>query len=217
MGQAFRMDKITPNTGPAMAAGLDACAPQEQTDESLARLASEGDEGAFELIFERHRRRVARLVGRFFNRPERIEEIVQEVFTKLYFALGDYSIVGGASFSTWLSRIAINASLDELRKVKRRPEGAIGDVGDTEAIWLKAKIVGAAAPGDAESRTIARDLAAKLLARISVDDRLVLTLLDGEEASVIEIAELMQWSVSKVKVRAHRARAALRKVLREFL
>ncbi|HEV8484788.1 MAG TPA: sigma-70 family RNA polymerase sigma factor [Blastocatellia bacterium] len=214
--QACRMDEITDNLNVA-ASNPESDRPIEVTDEYLARAASGGDEAAFELIFERHRRRVAGVVGRFFNRPERIEELVQDTFTKLYFALGDYSPMRGASFSTWLSRIAINACYDELRKIKRRPETVIGSVSDTEILWLKTRLRSGTVAGDAESNAIARDLAEKLLARLSLDDRLVLTLLDAEETSVIEIAKLMAWSVSKVKVRAHRARATLRKVLNEFV
>jgi RNA polymerase sigma-70 factor (ECF subfamily) len=186
------------------------------SDETLAASASAGDEGAFELLFERHRRKVARVAGRFFNRPERIEEIVQDVFTKLYFALGDYSKVDGASFGAWVSRITVNACCDELRKLKRRPEATIGNVTDAELLWVKSQSA-EPVPRNAESVAIARDLAEKLLARLSVDDRLVLTLLDGEENPVSEIAQLTGWSASKVKVRAHRARAALRKVVRELM
>jgi RNA polymerase sigma-70 factor (ECF subfamily) len=214
--QARRMDEITDNLNVA-ASNPELDSPIEATDEYLARAASGGDEAAFELLFERHRRRIAWVVGRFFNRPERIEELVQEIFTKLYFALGDYSPMRGASFATWLSRIAINACYDELRKINRRPETMIGSVTDTEILWLKTRNRSGPAAGDAESKAIARDLAEKLLARLSLDDRLVLTLLDAEETSVSEIAELMAWSISKVKVRAHRARAALRKVLNEFV
>jgi RNA polymerase sigma-70 factor, ECF subfamily len=216
VNQASRMDEISDNLDFA-GARVEAGDHYDATDEVLCRSASKGDEAAFELIFERHRRRVARLAGRFFNRQDRIEEIVQETFTKLYFALGDYSPVKGASFGTWLSRIAINACYDELRKIKRRPESVFGDVADTEIFWLKAQLNAVPSAPDAESKAIARDLADKLLARLTVDDRMVLTLLDGEENSVSEIAELMAWSASKVKVRAHRARAALRKVLGELM
>ena len=73
------------------------------------------------------------------------------------------------------------------------------------------------AGSDVESALVSRDLAVKLLARLSADDRLVLTLLDVEGFSVAEIAEMTSWSVSKVKVRAHRARAHLRRVMQRFL
>ena len=64
---------------------------------------------------------------------------------------------------------------------------------------------------------MARDLAAKLLDRLEPDDRLVLTLLEAEECSTAEIAQLTGWSIAKVKVRAHRARKRLRRVLQKLL
>jgi RNA polymerase sigma-70 factor (ECF subfamily) len=190
---------------------------EEATDEALVAAIRAGDEAAFEQLFERHRRRVARVVGRFFNRPERVEEIVQEVFTKVYFALDDYSPQRGSSFAAWLSRIAINACYDELRRARRRPESSISDVTDDEGAWLNAQSRAETTGGDAESITVSRDLANKLLARLGAEDRLVLTLLDGEGLPVSDIAELTGWTSSKVKVRAHRARLALRRVLGDFM
>ncbi|HEX8185799.1 MAG TPA: sigma-70 family RNA polymerase sigma factor [Blastocatellia bacterium] len=190
---------------------------EEATDESLVATICAGDESAFERLFERHRRRVARIISRFFNRPERVEEIVQEVFTKVYFALDNYSSGRGTSFAAWLSRITINACYDELRRARRRPESSISDITDDEVMWLNARMHVETAGGDAESVAVSRDLANKLLARLGAEDRLVLTLLDGEGLPVSDLAELTGWSISKVKVRAHRARAALRRVLADFL
>ena len=79
------------------------------------------------------------------------------------------------------------------------------------AAWLRSH------PADVETRLVSRDLASKLLARLSAEDRLVLTLLDVEGFSVAEIAEITNWSISKVKVRAHRARAHLRRVLQRYV
>lgn len=191
--------------------------PVEVTDESLVETARAGDDSAFEVIFDRHRRRIARLVGRFFNRPERVEEILQDVFTKVYFALDDYSPDRGRSFGAWLSRIAINSCYDELRRARRRPESSISEITDDEIGWLNSRAKDSSSSSNAEAAVISRDLANKLLARLSADDRLVLTLLDAEELSVAEIAVLMGWKVSKVKVRAHRARHSLRRVLGEFV
>jgi RNA polymerase sigma-70 factor (ECF subfamily) len=184
-----------------------------QSDESLIRSVCEGDEAAFESLFERHKRQVARTAGRFFTQTEKVEEIVQETFTKAYFALSDYSPDRGAAFSTWLTRIAINACFDQLRQSRRRPETLLSDVTSGETLEGR---IGATA-NTAESDLISRDLANKLLARLRAEDRLVLTLLDAEEMSVREIAKITGWSASKVKVRAYRARAALRRVLSELL
>jgi RNA polymerase sigma-70 factor, ECF subfamily len=197
--------------------GSAACSENESTDDSLVALVCSGDETAFEKIFERHRLRVARIIGRFFCRREKVEEILQEVFTKLYFALRSYSSEQGSSFAAWLSSIAINSCYDELRRAKRRPESSISEVTEEESSWLNAKFSSAEQGRNAESQMISRDLAEKLLGRLNAEDRLVLTLLDAQDLSVSDIAEITGWSVSKVKVRAHRARATLRKVLGEYI
>jgi RNA polymerase sigma-70 factor (ECF subfamily) len=187
----------------------------EPEDAALADAARGGDERAFEELFLRHRRRVALIGSRFFRRREQIEEVVQETFAKAFFALGEFTNRQGGSFAAWLARIAFNACYDELRRQKRRPEAAsLADVTEEEAERLRVRLRD---EGGAESAAVSRDLAAKLLARLSAEDRLVLVMLDAEGLSVAEIAGLTGWSASKVKVRAHRARASLRRVLERFL
>jgi RNA polymerase sigma-70 factor (ECF subfamily) len=189
----------------------------EATDAELVARVVGGDEEAFEQLFERHRRRVALIASRFFRRREEIEEVVQETFTKVYFALPDFSGSDENSFVSWLARIAFNASYDELRKQKRRPESALSDLSEDEAEWLTNWMRAEGADADVEATAVSRDLAEKLLARLSPDDRLVLVMLEVEGMSVAEIAKVVRWSVAKVKVRAHRARASLRRVLGRFL
>jgi RNA polymerase sigma-70 factor (ECF subfamily) len=188
---------------------------EEPTDDALVAAAGAGDEAAFEQLFERHRRRVARTAGRFFSQRDQIEEIIQDSFTKAYFALSTYHGTHEASFRAWLTQITVNTCYDQLRRARRRPEHAVEEFDDNEAHKFAGQL--RAAASDVESALISRDLAVKLLARLSPDDRLVLTLLDVEGFSVAEIAELTKWSVSKVKVRAHRARAHLRRVVQRFL
>ncbi len=186
----------------------------ELTDDALVRAARGGDESAFEQLFERHRPRVARIAGRFFPAREAVEEIVQESFTKVFLALDDYAGKHQASFAAWVSQIAVNACYDELRRQRRRPRQHDEDISDADSGALGAAL---ASGGDIESALVARDLAAKLLARLDADDQLVLTLLDAEGLSVAEIASLTGWSISKVKVRAHRARAHLRRIMKKYL
>jgi RNA polymerase sigma-70 factor (ECF subfamily) len=202
------MDETADNPGPA-----PNLAP-ERPDAELAARARDGDEPAFEELFLRHRRRVSLIAARFFRERQQIEEVVQESFAKAFFALGEFTNLREASFSAWLARIAFNACYDELRRQKRRPETSLGEVTEEEAGRVRERLRGGA---DAESAAVSRDLAAKLLARLGPEDRLVLVMLDVEGLSVAEISGLMGWSASKVKVRAHRARAHLRRVLERFL
>jgi RNA polymerase sigma-70 factor (ECF subfamily) len=203
------MDETADISGPAPTREL------ERADAELAARARAGDEPAFEELFRRHRRRVALIASRFFRQREQVEEVVQESFTKAFFALSEFEGSRDASFAAWLARIAFNVSYDELRRQKRRPEGALEELTEEEAATLAGRLRGEGV--DAEARAVSRDLAAKLLARLSPEDRLVLVMLDVEGLSVSEIANLLGWTGSKVKVRAHRARAHLRRVLQRFL
>lgn len=203
------MDETADISGPAPSREA------ERADAELAALARAGDEAAFEELFRRHRRRVALIAARFFRTREQIEEVVQESFAKAFFALSEFGGGREASFAAWLARIAFNVSYDELRRQKRRPEGALEELTEEEAGALAGRLRGEGA--DAESQAVSRDLASKLLTRLSPEDRLVLVLLDVEGLSVAEIAKLLNWTGSKVKVRAHRARAHLRRVLERFL
>lgn len=186
----------------------------------LVDQARQGDEPAFEELFNRHRRRVAVIASRFFHQREQIEEIIQETFTKVYFALDSYTnseTDDDSLFAGWIARIAFNTCYDELRRIKRRAESLASDLSEEETGWLEKRLRTDVRSDDAESSSVRRDLARKLLARLGAEDRLVLVLLNAEDMSVNEIARLMNWSPSKVKVRAHRARAALRRHLRKLV
>ena len=184
----------------------------------LARLARGGDEPAFAEIVRRHSPRVFRVASRFFRRREQAEEAAQEVFLKAFTELGSFE--GRGSFEGWLTRLATNTCLNLLRGQKRRsPELTAADLTDDEGAWLDSRLSDAAAERHraAESATAAADLADKVLGTMSPDDRLALTLVDGEELSVKEAAEVTGWSESKVKVQAFRARRRMREAVEKLL
>ncbi len=112
----------------------------------------------------------------------------------------------------WLTRIATNTCLNILRGAKRRPELTVSDLTEDESHWLDEKLSDAARQlhRSAERSLVAADLADRLLGTLSAEDRLALTLIDGEDVSVKEVAEMTGWSESKVKVRAFRARRRIR-------
>src|ERR671916_111391 len=117
-----------------------AAAAADVSEVELVSRAGAGDADAFEELFNRHRRRVSLIAGRFFRQREQIEEIVQESFMKAYFALPDFTNQQENSFASWIARIAFNACYDELRRMKRRPESASGEVSEEEALWVKAQL-----------------------------------------------------------------------------
>jgi RNA polymerase sigma-70 factor (ECF subfamily) len=180
------------------------------------RLARDGDESAFEEIVRRYSSRVFQIAGRFFRQRSQVEESAQEIFLRAYTRLADYE--GRGSFEGWLTRIATSTCINLIRHNKRRPEFI--DLTEEEAGWLQEKLTTTTA--DSRQRTVednlvAADLANKVLETLSSDDRLVLTLIDGEEFSVKEVAGVTGWSEAKVKVRAFRARRRMREAVEKLL
>jgi RNA polymerase sigma-70 factor (ECF subfamily) len=149
------------------------------------------------------------MARRYARSESEVEDIVQEVFIKAYQKLESYR--AEAPFEHWLMRLAVHTCYDFLRGHQRTKETSFSDVGLQDADWLDRFI---AEPGkDTEAAAAARELVEAVLARLSPAARLVLTLLEIEDRSVKEIAQLTGWSVPSVKVRAFRARAEMRKCL----
>lgn len=183
----------------------------------MARLSREGDESAFAEIVRRFSPRVFRTASRFFRRREQVEEAAQEVFLKAFTQLHAYE--GRGSMEGWLTRITTNTCLNLLRSAKRRPESTISDLTQDETTWLDNKLAHTATErhNSIERGLVAADLADRVMGNLSPDDRLVLTLIDGEESSVKEVVEITGWSESKVKVQAHRARKRMREAVEKLL
>jgi RNA polymerase sigma-70 factor (ECF subfamily) len=183
----------------------------------LARFAREGDESAFEEIMRRYSRRVFHYASKFFRQRSLVEEAAQEVFLKAFTELGSFE--GRGSMEGWLTRITTNTCLNLLRSSKRRPESTVSDLTGDESTWLDNNLAGAAMERhQASERSLAAaDLAGRVLQGLTPEDQLVLTLIDGEDASVKDVVELTGWSESKVKVQAFRARRRMREAVEKLL
>jgi RNA polymerase sigma-70 factor (ECF subfamily) len=187
----------------------------EKSDSQLVELVLGGEETAFENLFDRYKRLVAAIAGRYFQRPEQIEEIIQISFTKVYFDLKAFRGDHNFSFASWIGKITTNACLDTLRTQKRKPENLWCEFSEPETEILFADA--ANNEKTTENSIVERDLAEKLLSHLTTEDRAILQMLEVEEMSVREVAEITGWSNSKIKIRAFRARNVLRKILRKFL
>ena len=183
----------------------------------LARSAREGDESAFEEIMRRYSPRVFRFAGKFFKQRSLVEEAAQEVFLKAFTELGSYE--GRGSLEGWLTRITTNTCLNLLRSSKRRPELTVSDLTEDQTDWLDKNLTDAATEKhqSTERSLVAADLAGRVLQTMPADDQLVLTMIDGEDASVKDVAAMTGWSESKVKTQAFRARRRMREAVEKLL
>ena len=145
-----------------------------------------------------------------------MEEAAQEVFLKAFTQLGSFE--GRGSREGWLTRIATNTCLNMVRSSKRRPELTVSDLTDNEQSWMDQQSAGdGVQQASVENSLVAADLADRLLAVLPPEDQQALLMIDGEDASIKEVAEATGWSESKVKVRAFRARKKLREAMEKLL
>jgi RNA polymerase sigma-70 factor (ECF subfamily) len=184
-----------------------------EQDSVLIAAVLNGDTASFEPLIARYQARVFGTARRYARRESEVEDIVQEVFIKAFQRLRSYR--GEAPFEHWLMRLAVRTCYDFLRVHQRSRETILSELTTEEHSWLERCVQDSAptAPDDAG----AHELVQRALEMLPPPARLVLTLLEIEERSVKEIAELTGWSVPLVKVRAFRARKEMRKIVEKLL
>ena len=181
----------------------------ERTEAELIAAVLAGDAASFEPLVGKYSPRVFATARRYARRESEVEDIAQEVWLKAFEKLKSFR--GEAPFEHWLMRLAVRTCYDFLRGHQRNRESAFSDLTEPENDWLEHFM---AQPDSApESADAAKMLIGRVLERLSPPARLVITLLEIEDRSIKEVAELTGWSVPLVKVRAFRARAEMRKIL----
>ncbi len=183
----------------------------ELSDEALVELCrkrGDRDDRLYSELFRRHRNDVWRVAYRVVADRGDAEDLVQEVFFTAFRRLDQFE--GRSTFGTWLHRIAINLSLNEIRRRARRPT-AIERRDEEDRVEQ-----GEASTGDLAGPEVdRRERLSEALARLPGDQYEALHLKDLEERSYEEVAETLGISLSAAKMRVQRARAALRAALRE--
>jgi RNA polymerase sigma-70 factor (ECF subfamily) len=172
------------------------------------------DEEAARLLLHHLYPFVMKLVRAHLPRRTSEEDLAQTVFMKIFANLDQYS--GNVPLEHWVSRIAINTCLNQLRVEKVRPELRWSDLNEEEAYVLQSL---AATPDELhpDQHLASRELVEKLLERLSPEDRLVVHLLHLEGRTIEEIKQITGWNGPLIKVRAFRARHKLRKHLAKLM
>lgn len=187
----------------------DIVAEMERTEAELIAAAVKGDAASFEPLIQKYSPRVFATARRYARLEREVEDIVQEIWIKAYHKLGSFR--GDAPFEHWLMRMAVRTCYDFLRAHQRNRESSFSEITDQEDDWLERSV---AAPESADEHAdAAKQLIARILEQMSPAGRLIITLLEIEDRSVKEIAEITGWSLPLVKVRAFRARGEMKKIL----
>ena len=181
----------------------------ERTEAELIAAVLKGDAASFEPLVRKYSPRVFATARRYARRESEIEDIAQEVWLKAFSKLQSFR--GEAPFEHWLMRMTVRTCYDFLRGHQRNRESSFSELSEPENDWLERFVTAPETASD--NADAAKLLIERVMEKLSPPARLVITLLEIQDRSVKEIAELTGWSVPLVKVRAFRARGEMRKIL----
>lgn len=176
----------------------DSVAPME-TDAAIVRRAIDGDERAMRLLWNQHAPHVEAVVRRLAGDPDLAEDIAQEVWIQIFRALPSWR--GDAKFSTWIHRVAINRTLNALRRVKRLAATETAIEEDSAVVEQ-----------DAERSMLAQTIESAAR-QLSPGARTVFLLHDVEGYTHEEIASELGITPGGSKSQLFKARAKLRRLL----
>ncbi|MEO6970908.1 MAG: sigma-70 family RNA polymerase sigma factor [Chthoniobacterales bacterium] len=176
----------------------------------LVAAARQHDEAAARELVRRIYPLVLKLVRSHRPRRTAEEDLCQMIFIKIFQKLSQFS--GKVPLEHWVSRVAVNTCINQIRAEKVRPEFRHADLSDEEVAVVQN--LAATSEELGPDRTFAaRDLVERLLTALKPAERLVIDLLYLQQRSVAEIQALTGWGASLVKVRAFRARQKMKQRL----
>ena len=164
----------------------------------------------FNKLYKEYQPKILHYISRLTSENE-AEDITQEVFEKINRGLSGFK--GKSQLSTWIYRIATNAALDRLRSpsFKRNIE-ELTESSEENNIWTNHK----KAPVDQQLiRKEMSECVQEHIDKLPSDYKAVILLSEQEGLTNQEIADILQISLDNVKIRLHRARASLKKILDE--
>lgn len=185
----------------------------DDPDHELVLRWQGGDESAFEVLVERHQRRVFRLLMRMMGTREEAEDVSQETFLSLH--RHGKRFRSEARFSTFVYRVAANAALN-----RRRSLGRARARSERFAVRQAAGDNLPYAPRNPEDAVLGKELSERVrdaLHTLTPSLRMPVVLYDIEGLAYGEIAEILGVAEGTIKSRIHRARKALREELRGSL
>ncbi len=203
----------------AISGAKTTCSPSHRfvakEDSALVAGAKAGDARAFELLVQRHERKMFLLAQRVTRNREDAEDVVQQSFQKAFIHLKKFE--GESLFSTWLTRIAINEALMLLRRKRGSREVPISESVMEDEIALPLDIPDAGPnPEDSCLRREQVRILSAAINNLTPGTRKAIQLRELDERSTEETAQVMGLSVGAVKARVFHGRRKLRKTLQRY-
>lgn len=173
----------------------------EYIDMDLVSRVKAGDTNAFSVLVDRYQRPVYGIVSRMVHSREDVDDVVQEVFVSAYTALDRFR--GDAKFSTWLYTIAVNKTLNRIKKLGHQRTVSMDD--PETGLQLVLKEDKTPLPEDLLQDREKVDAVRKAIDSLPSKQRIVVVLHYFEQYSCEEIAAILKCSVGTVWSRLHYA------------
>jgi RNA polymerase sigma-70 factor (ECF subfamily) len=180
---------------------------RESGDDILVQEALNGDKSAFSEIVSRYRKMVSRTVKGMLGDSAFAEDIGQEVFIRLYYSLSEFR--GEAKLSTYIQKIAVNLTLNEIKRRKRFFSMFIHK-GNDELYEYDI------ADDNNESKNEAREVVSKALKTLDPKFRIIVTMRMLQGYSTKETAEILNLPLGTVLSRLSRAQEQLKEILKNY-
>jgi RNA polymerase sigma-70 factor (ECF subfamily) len=181
-------------------------------ENALVRKCQSGDPEAFRVLVERYQARVFSIAHTLVRGHADVEDIAQQVFTKVYFRIRDFDF--RAALITWIYRITINECYNHLRKYPTNRLLSISAMTPAEAYYLENTRVPDPSP---DRRAEMAQMVSLLLGKVSAEERLLLLMKEVEGYSIQALARLFAWNENTVKVKLFRARRKIVRLARKKL
>jgi len=188
----------------------------EREEYAFLVAAKRGDSAAFDTLCKQSANAVFHLARRIMRNNEDAEDVVQESFQQAFVHLKSFN--GASRFSTWLSRIAINAALMKLRKKHRLWDVSLDESVETEESSSRIDVEDQGlSPEQLYMQQEHQRMLSEAMNQLTPGMRKAIQLRELDERSTEETARIMGISVSAVKARVFHGRKRLRERLNHFL
>jgi RNA polymerase sigma-70 factor (ECF subfamily) len=188
--------------------------PQNFGDEKLVALCQQGQREYFEVLVRRYMEKAFHIAFNFTRDTETAKDLSQDAFLRAFANLKQFD--GRSSFYTWFYRIVVNLCLDQARRRNRVSWQSLDDLGEEPGEQMQLADMTFAPDQEAMAGEVKRKVDATLEAMPN-KQRTAFLLRNHQGLSIADIAQVMKTTEGTVRVYLHRAVAALRQSLVEFV
>jgi RNA polymerase sigma-70 factor (ECF subfamily) len=174
------------------------------TDVEIIESVKNGNQADYAVLIDRYKNKAFTMLKRMLKNDFDAEEVLMDSFLKAYNNLNTFKFE--SKFSTWFYRIVYNSALTKLSNAKRKIENEMSSVDDLHFLQSSYN-------ADALVKEDLSILVKKIVNELPPKNAAVITMFYLEEMSTEEISEVLQISVSNVKVILHRSRNLLKEII----